>query len=158
VALACEQSARRTRCHQFTGDGSGGDLLPETHLGSFGHGVNTGSLNRVISNFNARTADTLTPAGQAFVKAGLFTTSQRTQLGAVVPGVALAPAGEVGLDNVIADDWIEYINSARCAVSYPPGSLNGTTYAERTNRYGRGSYGFSQGIPRAVQFGLGLDF
>jgi len=176
----------------LTGDGSGGDVLPGTNLGSFGHGVNTGNLNNVISKFNSTTAGTLTPAGQALVNAKLFTTPQLAKLGAVVPSIPLAPAGEVGLDNFIADDlrvswpfhpgWeritlvpsidiFNVVNKAnfdppnglntstlRGALSGTPGSLNGTPYALRTNRYGLGSGVFSQGIPRAVQFGLRLDF
>lgn len=189
VACACPAEIFLT---DLTGDGSGGDVLPGTNLGCFGHGVSTGNLNRVISNFNATTAGALTPAGQALVKAGLFTANQLTQLGAVVPSIPLAPAGEVGLDNFIADDlrlsWpfhpklervtlipsvdiFNVVNKAnfdppnglntstlRGALSGTPGSLNGTTYAERTNRYGLGSGVFSQGIPRALQFGLRLDF
>jgi hypothetical protein len=154
--------------------------------------VSTGNLNGVISNFNSTTAGNLTPAGQALVSAGLFSTTQLKELGAVVPSIPLAPKGEVGLDNFIADDlrfswpfhprWerlrvvpsidiFNVINKAnfdppnglntstlRGALSGTPGSLNGTTYAERTNRYGLGSGAFSQGIPRAVQFGLRFDF
>lgn len=181
----------------LTGDGSGGDVLPGTNLGSFGHGVNTGNLNTIISNFNSTTAGGLTPQGQALVNAGLFTTQQLKQLGAVVPTIAQAPAGQVGVDNFIADDlriawplhpgrWFHAaesltlvptidifnvvnkanfdppsgLNTATISgvLSGTPGSLNGTTYAQRTNRYGLGSGVFSQGIPRAVQFGLRLDF
>jgi hypothetical protein len=180
-----------------TGDGSGGDVLPGTNLGSFGHGVSTGSLPRVINAFNSSTAGTLTPASQALVGAGLFTAQQLRQLGAVVPAIAAPPAGQVGIDNFIANDlrvawpihpgrWlhvsetlaivpsVDIFNVINKANFDPPtglntstlrgtldgtaGSLNGTTYAERTNRYGLGSGAFSQGIPRAVQFGLRVDF
>ena len=190
VSCACPAEIFMT---DLTGDGSGGDVLPGTNLGSFGHGVNAGNLNKVISNFNSATAGTLTPAGQALVTAGLFSSTQLAQLGAVVPSIPLAPKGEVGLDNFIANDlrfsWrihaprfervslipsidiFNVVNKAnfdppnglntstlRGALSGTQGSLNGTTYAERTNRYGLGSGAFSQGIPRAVQFGLRIDF
>jgi hypothetical protein len=190
VSCACPAEIFMT---DLTGDGSGGDVLPGTNLGSFGHGVNAGNLNKVISNFNSATAGTLTPAGQALVTAGLFSSRQLAQLGAVVPTIPLAPKGEVGLDNFIANDlrlsWrihaprfervslipsIDIFNVVNKANFDPPnglntstlrgslsgtqGSLNGTTYAERTNRYGLGSGAFSQGIPRAVQFGLRIDF
>lgn len=190
VSCACPAEIFLT---DLTGDGTGGDVLPGTNLGSFGHGVNTGNLNSLISRFNSSTAGTLTPAGQALVNAGLFTSSQLTQLGAVVPSIPLAPKGQVGLDNFIADDlrlsWpihpphferlslipsidiFNVVNKAnfdppnglntstlRGSLSGTPGSLNGTTYAERTNRYGLGSGAFSQGIPRAVQFGLRIEF
>ena len=190
VSCACPAEIFLT---DLTGDGSGGDVLPGTNLGSFGHAVNARNLNNLISHFNSATAGTLTPASQALVGAGLFTPTQLAQLGAVVPTIPLAPNGEVGLDNFIADDvrfsWpihaprfervrlipsidiFNVVNKAnfdppnglntstlRGALSGTPGSINGTTYAERTNRYGLGSGAFSQGIPRAVQFGLRIDF
>jgi hypothetical protein len=127
------------------------------------------------------------------VNAGLFTQSQLQKLGAVVPNIPSAPAGEVGLDSFVADDirvswplhighWERFsvtpsvdvfnlfnianfdppngLNTAtlRGALSGTPGSLNGTTSAERTNRYGLGSGVFSQGIARAIQFGLRVEF
>jgi hypothetical protein len=190
VTCACPAEIFMT---DLTGDGSGGDVLPGTNLGSFGHGVNPGNLNNVISKFNSVTAGTLTPAGQALVTTGLFSSAQLTQLGGVVPAIPLAPKGQVGLDNFIANDlrfsWpihaprfervrlipsidiFNVVNKAnfdppnglntstlRGALSGTQGTLNGTTYAERTNRYGLGSGAFSQGIPRAVQFGLRIDF
>jgi len=88
----------------LTGDGTGGDVLPGTNVGAFGRSVKVGNLNNVISNFNSNRAGQLTPAGQALVNAGLFTSSQLQRLGAVVPAIAKAPAGQVGLDNFVADD------------------------------------------------------
>jgi len=167
--------------------------VPGTNLGSFGHGVNTNNLNNLLTHFNTTTAGTFTPAGQALVNANLFTPGQMQQLGAVVPGIPMAPQGEVGIDNFIADDlrlsWpihvpryervslipsvdiFNVVNKAnfdppnglntstlRGALSGTQGSLNGTTYAERSNRYGLGSGAFSQGIPRAIQFGLRINF
>jgi Carboxypeptidase regulatory-like domain len=181
----------------LTGDGSGGDVLPGTNTGSFGRGIKPGQLNSTITHFNSQTAGTLTPAGQALVSANLVTASQLRALGATVPTIPLAPAGEVGLDYFLADDirlsWpirggkllhipdsfqllptVEIFNLVNKPNFDPPnglntstlrgsldgtaGSVNGTTYAERTNRYGLGSGVFSQGIPRALQFGLRLDF
>jgi Carboxypeptidase regulatory-like domain len=190
VTCACPAEIFLT---DLTGDGSGGDVLPGTNLGSFGHGVNTGNLNAVIGNFDNRSAGTLTPAGNTLVNAGLFTPAQLQELGAAVPSIPLAPRGQVGIDNFIANDlrvsWpfhigrfenlniipsidvFNVVNKAnfdppnglntftlRGALSGTPGSLNGTTYSERTNRYGLGSGVFSQGIARAIQFGLRVEF
>jgi Carboxypeptidase regulatory-like domain len=88
----------------LTGDGTGGDVLPGTNLGSFGRTVKASDLNNVIGKFNSTTAGNLTPAGQALVAAGLFSASQLQQLGAVVPSIPLAPRGGIGLDNFVADD------------------------------------------------------
>jgi len=190
VTCACPAEIFLT---DLTGDGSGGDVLPGTNLGSFGRDVSPGNLNRVISAFDSNSAGTLTPAAQTLVGAGLFTAAQLQALGATVPSIPLAPKGQVGIDNFMANDvrvsWpfhvgeferlklepsidiFNVINKAnfdppnglntftlRGALSGTPGSLNGTTYADRTNRYGLGSGVFSQGIARAIQFGLRVEF
>ncbi len=190
ITCACPAEVFLT---DLTGDGSGGDVLPGTNLGSFGRGVSVSNLNRVISTFNSNSAGKLTPAAQTLVNAALFTPTQLQALGAVVPSIPLAPKGQVGLDNFIADDlrlsWpfhigrferlnlvpsidiFNVVNKAnfdppnglntstlRGALSGTPGTLNGTTSAERTNRYGLGSGVFSQGIARAIQFGLRVEF
>jgi hypothetical protein len=88
----------------ITGDGteggavnaSEGDVLPGTNIGSFGRSVTAGTINTVINNYNTKYASQLTPAGQALVSAGLFTTDQLKALGAVTPTVAAAPSGQVG--------------------------------------------------------------
>src|SRR5262249_23396501 len=84
VTCACPAEIFLT---ELTGDGSGGDVLPGTNLGSFGHGVNTRNLNQLISGFNSNSAGKLTPAGQALVSSGLFTEAQLQQLGATVPSI-----------------------------------------------------------------------
>jgi hypothetical protein len=176
-----------------TGDGSGGDILPGTNIGSFGRSVKASGLNNVISNFNSSVAGKLTPAGQALVNAGLFTGAQLQALGAVIPQVPTAPTGEVGLDNFVSTDlrlsWLfkparlfrapenliiepmlDIFNVINKANFDPPGgtlsgvlsgahgSVNGTTYSDRTTRYGLGSGVFAQGIPRALEFGLRVTF
>lgn len=87
-----------------TGDGTGGDVLPGTNVGSFGRSVKVGDLNNRISSFNTNVAGTFTPAGQALVQAGIFTAAQMQALGASIQPIKLAPSGQVGLDNFIADD------------------------------------------------------
>ena len=71
----------------LTGDGTTGDVLPGTNIGSFGRSVNPSNINNYINAYNTKYAGQLTPAGQALVTAGLFTTSQLQQLGAVAPTV-----------------------------------------------------------------------
>jgi hypothetical protein len=80
-----------------TGDGTLGDPLPGTNIGTFGRSVKVGGLNNLLNSYNSSSAGQLTPAGQALVSAGLFTQSQLDQLGAVTPTLALAPAGQVGV-------------------------------------------------------------
>jgi hypothetical protein len=87
-----------------TGDGTTGDILPGTNVGSFGRDVKVGNLNNAISNYNNTQAGHLTPAGQALVSAGLFTQAQLIALGAVSPTVQPAPAGQVALSPLLTFD------------------------------------------------------
>ena len=57
----------------LTGDGTVGDLLPNTVIGSTGK-YSTTNLTQVISRYNQTFAGKLTPAGQALATAGLFST------------------------------------------------------------------------------------
>jgi hypothetical protein len=81
------------------GDGTFGDLVPGSNPGAYMHQVKgAAQLNQLINNYNQSHAGTLTPAGQALVSAGLFSTTQLQQLNAVqqplanVPGNALLNA------------------------------------------------------------------
>lgn len=101
----------------FAGDTRGvqGDILPGTNIGSFGRDVSAGNLNTLIANYNNSIAGTtLTPAGQALVSAGFFTKTQLLALGATPPKIALAPPGEVGLDQFFTFDvrlgWVIHPN------------------------------------------------
>jgi len=80
----------------FTGDGTFGDLVPGTNLGSYGRSVSPGGLNATINNYNKSVAGTITPAGSALVSAGLFTQAQLVALGAVAPALLNGPAQPFG--------------------------------------------------------------
>lgn len=73
------------------GDGTAGDLLPGTGPGSYMHQVRGIGLAEAINKYNSTQAGTLTPAGQALVNAGLFSSSQLASLGAVKQALAQAP-------------------------------------------------------------------
>lgn len=87
-----------------TGDGTVGDPVPGSQVGSFGRDIKVGDLNSFISNYNANSAGQLTPAGEALVNAGLFTQAQLISLGAVTPTLALAPQGQVGVSPLFTFD------------------------------------------------------
>ena len=82
----------------ITGDGTTGDILPGTNTGSFGRSVKVGELNNVIGTYNSKYAGGLTPAGEALVQDGLFTSAQLKTLGAVTPTIQPAPPNQVGID------------------------------------------------------------
>ncbi len=174
----------------FNGDGTVGDPLPGTSRGSYGRDIGCGAaaLNRVIDPYNAGQAGRLTPAGQALVDAGLFTTTQLQSLGATSPSVPRSPAGEVCLDSFATTDirisrpfklwreritvepsweWFNLFNVANYdlpgnklsgQLTGAPGSINGTTRTNRPNRAGFGSGSFSPGVPRSWQFALRVSF
>ena len=105
----------------LTGDGTDGDVLPGTNIGSFGRSVNPGNINKYIGAYNSTYAGHLTPAGQALVSAGLMTASQLTQLGGVTPTLANAPAGEVGMGGLFtADLGLTYIVKIHESITIQP--------------------------------------
>jgi hypothetical protein len=81
-----------------TGDGTVGDLVPGTNVGSFNRQYNGASINRLISQYNATYAGKLSPAGQALVSAGLFTSTEMSQLGGVLESLTSAPTNQVSND------------------------------------------------------------
>jgi hypothetical protein len=87
-----------------TGDGTVGDVVPGSQVGSFGRSIKVGDLNSFIDTYNSKDAGQLTPAGQALVTAGLFSSAQLTSLGAVTPTLSLAPAGQVGVSPLFTFD------------------------------------------------------
>jgi hypothetical protein len=74
-----------------TGDGTTGDIAPGTDPGDYMHRIKSDNLGKYIANFNATQANTLTPAGQALVSAGLFTQGQLTSIGATIQPIAALP-------------------------------------------------------------------
>ena len=68
----------------LSGDGTVGDLLPNTFIGSTGKYSNS-NLAKVITLYNQTYAGKLTPAGEALATAGLISTTQLLALGAYAP-------------------------------------------------------------------------
>lgn len=92
------------------GDGQVGDLLPGTKPGAFGRSIKAGDLKNVITNYNNKYANTVTPAGQALIDAGLFTLAQLQQIGAVQKPVY------AGSTHILANPIYKSIDAS---LSYP---------------------------------------
>jgi hypothetical protein len=175
----------------LTGDGTTGDFLGSSettvgHPGTFMRSVSAAALNANISNFNAKVAGTLTPAGQALVTAGLFTEKELVDLGAVVPTIQTPPADNASngwykdFDTIVSWPFkfrerltispsvsffnvFNFVNFGSLGgLSGGDGSINGTVagnnVGSNTVRIGRGSGVFAVGAPRETEFGLRLDF
>ena len=177
----------------LTGDGTYGDLLNSAatgigHPGSFMRSITPSSLNAAIQNFNNNygNGNTLTPAGQALVKAGLFTQSELVSLQAVIPTIQAPPANNAGngyyknVDTVLSWPFklrerltilpsisffnvFNFVNYGYLSgLSGGDGSINGTVAGVNTGtntiRIGRGTGVFAVGAPREAEFGLRLDF
>jgi len=85
----------------LTGDGTNEDFLPVSGQtigkpGQFGRSLSATGLAQAINSWNSTQAGSLTPAGQALVGAGLFTTAQLQALQAYKPYVAPPPSNPVG--------------------------------------------------------------
>ena len=74
------------------------------------HAIKGGNLKQKIAAYNSQYAGQLTPAGQALVNAGLFTTTQLQQLNAVQQPI-YSPAG-----SVFENPWFRTVDAS---VSYP---------------------------------------
>jgi hypothetical protein len=176
-----------------TGDGTTGDLLNSAatgvgHPGTFMRSVSRSGLNNYIQNFNSTygNGQTITPAGQTLVNAGLFTQSQLIALGAVVPTIQAPPTNNAGngyykdIDMVLRWPFkiregitlqpsvsfynvFNFVNyGALGLLNGGDGSINGTTsgvnVGTNTVRVGRGSGVFAVGAPREAEYGLRIDF
>lgn len=171
----------------FTGDGTVGDLLPNTKVGQFGRGTSVSQLTALINAFNNAAPTMLTPAGQALVAAGLFTPAQLIALGAHPAQLAPVPAdqpsmsglrafdmniswqGKLGEHLAIAPSIAVYNlfnfanfdlpgNTLSGSLSGAPDSINGTHSASRNDRVGVGTGVFALGSPRVLEFGLKITF
>jgi hypothetical protein len=172
----------------LTGDGTVQDLVPGTHWGNFGRGIDASNINQVIANYNNTYGNQATPAGNVLIQNGLFTLEQLRALGAVAPSVPLAPPGEVNLSWLRALDlkasWSHKIRAGfnlQSSVGFynlfnfanfdlpgaalnglltgAAGQINGTTRAGHdVDRVGVGTGVYALGAPRQIEIGLRLTF
>ncbi len=172
----------------FTGDGTVQDVLPGSKVGSFNGSYGVGGLDAAISNYNNTVANQPTPAGQVLINNGLFTLSQLQALQGVAPMITPPPAGQVPVGSLRSFDmtlsWVHKFreryeiepkvsfynlfnfanfdlppNVISGLLNGSPGSINGTTQADRIdNRVGIGTGVFGLGAPRAIEFGIRISF
>ena len=172
----------------FTGDGSSGDVLPGSRVGSFNRDYSAAGLRSAIDQYNRTVANQPTPAGKVLVDNGLFTLAQLRALGAVAPSIQSPPSNQVGMGGLhtfdVALSWtrkvrervnieprVSFFNALNLTgYDLPPnvlsgllngsvGSINGTTPGGRVaNRVGVGTGTFALASPRAIEFGMRISF
>lgn len=84
----------------WNGDGSTGDIIPGSNVGSFMRSIGASGLQRFISNYNlnfAAGATPETPAGTALVNAGVFSLQELELMGATLQPLAVPTPHVAGL-------------------------------------------------------------
>lgn len=106
----------------FAVNGSIGDVLPGTNVGSFGHGINPSNINNVISAYNTNNAGKPTPAGQVLIDNHLFTLGQLQSLGGVQQPIQPAPEDEAEMGWLrVLDVSLNWVYKFREAFQVQPG-------------------------------------
>ena len=106
----------------FASNGSIGDVLPGTNIGSFGHGVNASNINTFINKYNHNFADQPTPAGQVLINRGVFDFQELASLGGVQQPIQQAPFDEAGMGWLRAFDVsLNWVYKIREKVEVQPG-------------------------------------
>jgi hypothetical protein len=75
----------------WNGDGTTGDIIPGSNVGSYMRGTNASGLASFINGYNSNTAGSAnpqTPAGQQLITAGVFSLQDLEQLGGVLQPLA----------------------------------------------------------------------
>ena len=80
-----------------TGDGTVGDPIPGTNIGSFMRNFGPSGLSKVINNYNSNMAGQPTPAGAALINGGVFTQADLQAMGGVMQPLASTVSNAVGL-------------------------------------------------------------
>jgi len=82
------------------GDGSTGDIIPGSNVGSFMRSIGASGLQRFISTYNlnsATSATPQTPAGNALISAGVFSLQELQLMGGTLEPLAVATQNIAGL-------------------------------------------------------------
>ena len=163
-------------------------------IGAYMRQIGPGGLTNAINNYNATIGSSgpgtglPTPAGQTLINAGLLSLADLQALGGVAPGIAVPPAGQVGLGWLKAFDlevsWVGHFwherltiqpsvsmfnmfnfanfdsaaNALTGQLSGGDGAINGTVQNGRPDRIGAGTGVFAFGAPRTIEWGLKLQF
>jgi len=79
--------------------------VPGSKLGAFGRSIKANQLQGFLEKYSAKYGNQITPAGQALVDAGLFTTTQLQDICAVMP--SLNPTPTCGANGNASQDGLQ---------------------------------------------------
>lgn len=82
------------------GDGSTGDLIPGTSIGSYMRSIKASGLSTLVSSYNSEVAGSatpVTPAGQQLTTSGVFSLQELEQMGGVLQPLAATVPDVAGL-------------------------------------------------------------
>jgi len=106
----------------FASNGSIGDVLPGTNVGSFGHGINSSNINTFINNYNHNFGGQPTPAGRVLTNNGVFNLQELQSLQGVQQPLQQAPFDEAGMGWLRAFDVsLNWVYKIREKVEVQPG-------------------------------------
>ena len=99
VTLRLQQDAGSTEIlvSDWTGDGSTGDIVEGSNVGSYMRSIKPSGLSQFITNYNTNLAGTLTPAGSTLQTAGVFSPGDLQLMGAMLQPLAQVVQNPVGL-------------------------------------------------------------
>jgi hypothetical protein len=138
----------------LTGDGTVGDVIPGTNVGSYGRQFGVSGMQAVINNFNSTYAGQLTPAGQAVVGSGVMSLADMQALGWVIPTLPGVDAGALNFpwlrtfdlkmawpikvtERITIEPSIGFYNIFNVANGFLPGNLpSGALYGDGTTGCG----------------------
>ena len=84
----------------WTGDGSTGDIIPGSNVGSYMRSIKPGGLSNFIKSYNtniAGSASPQTPAGNALINGGVFSLQDLKDMGGVLQPLAATVQNPTGL-------------------------------------------------------------
>ena len=99
VTLRLQQDAGAAEIlvSDWTGDGSTGDIVEGSNVGSYMRSLKPSGLSQFITNYNTNLAGTLTPAGSTLQAAGVFSPGDLPLMGAMLQPLAQVVQNPVGL-------------------------------------------------------------
>jgi len=99
VTLRLQQDAGAAEIlvSDWTGDGSTGDIVEGSNVGSYMRSIKPSGLSQFITNYNTNLAGTLTPAGSTLQTAGVFSPGDLPLMGAMLQPVAQVVQNPAGL-------------------------------------------------------------